>query len=165
MPFIRCTQKLLKELKIKEFEESTGECVLGNWYANLIEISGGRGVLFTNEKTLFSFLASDESFLGTGFQKTFITRLNYVLVEEGFDPGWVLDVCKEYRSAMFAKTASRSILSVMNEIYRMFEVQVSLGGGFERCDMSRITQKVNKAPQNKLECRSPLDILWDLLGQ
>jgi hypothetical protein len=128
MPLIRCTGNLLKVLKIKEFEEPGGECILGDWYAKLIEISGSEGVLFANEKTLVSFVASKESFRRMGFRKTFISRLNFVLIEEGFDPDWVLNVCQEYQSANFAKTESRSILSVMNEIFRMYDVQVSLGG-------------------------------------
>lgn len=165
MPLIRCTRKLLKELKIKEVEEVVSECTLGDWYANLLEISGSECVLFTNEKTLISFLASKESFRGMGFTKTFISRLNFVLIEEGFDPSWVLDVCMEYQSVSFAKTASRSILTLMTEISRMYDAQVSLGGGFERCEMSRITHKINRTPQNKLEWRSPLDKLKNHLGQ
>lgn len=54
---LHCTQKLLKELGNPPLQTpdvlTTG---LGNWYANLLVIDRRKCVLFTNEKTLYSFL-------------------------------------------------------------------------------------------------------------
>ena len=54
---LHCTQKLLKELGNPPLqnpdEPTTG---LGNWCANLLTIDRRKCILFTNEKTLYSFL-------------------------------------------------------------------------------------------------------------
>ena len=60
MRLLHCTQKLLKELGKPPLqnpdtspENSEG---LGNWYANLLRIDRRKCLLFTNEKTLYTFL-------------------------------------------------------------------------------------------------------------
>lgn len=59
MRILYCTQKLLKELNVLPLsdpgEVSSSEG-LGNWYANLLRIERRKCLLFTNEKTLYSFL-------------------------------------------------------------------------------------------------------------
>lgn len=58
MRILYSTQKLLKELNVllsnpAELNSSEG---LGNWYGNLLRIERRQCLLFTNEKTLYSFL-------------------------------------------------------------------------------------------------------------
>ena len=50
---IRCTQKLLKELRIKPQEPEVVSEV-GSWHANLLRIERRKCVLFTHDMTLFS---------------------------------------------------------------------------------------------------------------
>jgi len=59
MRIIHCTRKLLKELDVSLIE--TDKILLpteglGNWYANLLRIDRRKCLLFTNEKSLYSFL-------------------------------------------------------------------------------------------------------------
>ena len=56
---IHCTAKLLKELGSPTLQSPANEPDtqgLGNWYANLLRIDRRKCILFTNEKTLYSFL-------------------------------------------------------------------------------------------------------------
>ena len=59
MRIIHCTQKLLKELEnppVQSIENRPVTDGLGNWYANLIRLDRKKCLLFTSEKTLYSFL-------------------------------------------------------------------------------------------------------------
>jgi hypothetical protein len=57
---IRCTQKLLKDLGIKNIQladlEQQSTILLGNWYANLFMMDRRKTLLFMNERTLLSFI-------------------------------------------------------------------------------------------------------------
>jgi hypothetical protein len=56
---IHCTKKLLKELDVPLVESDkipSNSEGLGNWYANLFRIERRKCVIFTNEKTLYTFL-------------------------------------------------------------------------------------------------------------
>ena len=52
---IRCTQKLLKELRVKPVESDVVS-EAESWHANLLRIDRRKCVLFTHDTTLFSFL-------------------------------------------------------------------------------------------------------------
>jgi len=57
MRIIHCTQKLLKEMGNPSLVDIHADIEgLGNWYANIIRIVRNKCLLFTNEKTLYSFL-------------------------------------------------------------------------------------------------------------
>ncbi|MHA2061366.1 MAG: DUF6933 domain-containing protein, partial [Candidatus Sifarchaeia archaeon] len=59
MRIIHCTQKILKILKrdITQAEKiPSNPKGLGNWYANLLWFNRKKCILFTNEKTLYTFL-------------------------------------------------------------------------------------------------------------
>lgn len=59
MRIIHCTQKILKELDVPlvEPDKITHPAEgLGNWYCNLIRIDKRKCLLFTNGKSLYSFL-------------------------------------------------------------------------------------------------------------
>ncbi len=57
MQILHCTQKLLTELGTPLLADIPADPEgLGNWYANLIRIDRRKCLLFTNDKTLYSFL-------------------------------------------------------------------------------------------------------------
>jgi len=59
MTLIHCTAKLIKELVNPSLQTPATEPnteSLGNWYANLLMIDRRKCILFTNEKTLYSFM-------------------------------------------------------------------------------------------------------------
>lgn len=54
---IRCTQKLLKELHLSRAQlAEPDDGVLGSWFASLFRLERRKCVLFTNDRTLYSFL-------------------------------------------------------------------------------------------------------------
>jgi len=59
MRIIHCTRKLLKEIDVPLVEPDKIPSPtegLGNWYANLLRIDRRKCLLFTNEKSLYTFL-------------------------------------------------------------------------------------------------------------
>jgi len=56
MAIIRCTNKLLNELRIKPTSIQDQFPGLYDWHANLLWLNHRKYVLFTNDQTLYSFL-------------------------------------------------------------------------------------------------------------
>ena len=53
MQLIRCTQKLIKELRIEPSEQEAQPGNIGGWHANLLRIERKKYVLFSHAKTGF----------------------------------------------------------------------------------------------------------------
>ena len=88
MRLIHCTQKLLKELgspHLQNIESTLATEGLGNWYANLIRIDRRKCLLFTNEKTLYSFLIANVLKKNIkNIEEKFLINLSMILQAEGF---------------------------------------------------------------------------------
>lgn len=113
MRFIHCTRKLLKELDVPLVEidkiplPTKG---LGNWYANLLRIDRKKCLLFTNEKSLYTFLVP--KVLKSNLKKIeqeFLINLSYNLQSEGFGLDVTNRVMQEYQEICFAKTSNRRL--------------------------------------------------------
>lgn len=148
MRFLHCTQKLLKELDVELTavnEPQTSLEGLGNWYANLLRFERRKCILFTSEKTLYSFLIPrvlKKDLLNIG--DLFVCHLGYNLQYEGFNPEIVERVLAEYRDIRFAKTISKSVLGSMNDLKHGYEFETYRAGGSERFNVLAVNQKMNK---------------------
>ena len=122
MRYLRCTQKLLKEIGVTTFPEnevSDNRMGLGDWYVNLLRIDRRKYLLFTNENTLFSFLIPKvlkKHILD--MQNEFRVNLIYNLRYEGMDSDLISFAEKEYSNIEFAKTKRKSVLASMNVLAR-----------------------------------------------
>lgn len=162
MRLIHCTQKLLKELNVPlsspgEVSSSEG---LGNWYANLLRIERRKCLLFTNEKSLYSFLVPavlKENL--KHIEQEFLVHLLLNLKYEGFGPVALEKVSGEYRQLGFSKTASRSVLGSMNDIAYQYEVYIHMDGGVENAKILQINQKINRMPMSTLDYLYSIDVL------
>lgn len=115
---IHCTQKLLKEMGPPTIETSSSESPegLGNWYANLLRIDKRKCLLFTNEKTLYTFLIPKVLKANLkNIEQEFLINLSYNLQCEGFRIDVINRVMQEYQEIGFAKTSNRQVLGSMNE--------------------------------------------------
>jgi hypothetical protein len=170
MPILHCTQKLLKDIGLssQELKESPSpsSSILGDWYANLLLISKRKAILFTNEKTLFSFLGSGVtkgSHLRVKF--AFLAGMRYDLLAEGIEESIVEQLLSEYQELGFAKAQNRHILGSMNDIAKMFEFLVHYEGGWNACDPREITKKVNQSPMKFLQYRCASDSIHEILDK
>lgn len=159
---LHCTQKLLKELDIQlsdpgEVSTSDG---LGNWYANLLRIERRKCILFTNEKTLYSFLVPavlKENL--KRIEKEFLYHLILNLQYERFGMEVLAKIQREYQQIRFSKTASRSVLGSMNDLAYQYEVCIHMEGGIENIKILQINHKINRTPMSVLAYRYPIEAL------
>src|SRR4030043_1508539 len=135
MRIIHCTRKLLKELDVPLVEPDKIALPtegIGNWYANLLRIDRRKCLLFTNEKTLYTFLVPKVLKANLkNMEQEFLINLSYNLQYEGFGLEVINRVMQEYQEIGFAKTMSKSVLGPMNEFIFQYEVLIMQKEGLE----------------------------------
>lgn len=163
MKYLRCTQKLLKEIGIavssenEVFDIQTG---LGDWYVNLIRIDRRKNLLFTNENTLFSFLVPKvlkKDILD--IKNKFIANLVYNLQYEGFEGSLITSIEEEYSKIMFGKTKSKSVLGSMNDIATHVRFILSNPELLKEPELGDINRELNRIPHGPLGYKFPIEVL------
>lgn len=168
MRIIHCTQKLLKELDVSLVEPDKIPLPtegMGNWYANLIRIDRRKCLIFTNEKTLYTFLIP--KVLKTNLkniEQEFLINLSYNLQSEGLGLEVINRIMQEYQEIGFAKTASKSVLGSMNEFMFQYEVLIQMEGGIDNIRILQVNQKINKTIMGALKYKYPIEALGNLIG-
>jgi hypothetical protein len=167
MRIIHCTQKLLKQLNrdITPADKTPANSEgLGNWYANLLWFNRKKCILFTNEKTLYTFLIPKVVKKNFGeIEGEFLTHLSYNLQKEGISLEVISKVQQEYSEIGFAKTTNRSVLSSMNKLAYLCECYIIDGGGIEKARILQINHKMNRIPMIVLKYLNPIEALKNLL--
>ena len=136
MKLIRCTQKLLKELS--KFPTDIGVAErnpegLGDWYANLLRLDRRKCLLFTNEKTLYSFLIPGVLKKDVlNIANMFFNHLAYNMQYEGFAADVIKRALEEYNEIAFAKTSSKMRIPVTVSTYPVVSFPVISPDCFHR---------------------------------
>lgn len=166
MQVIHCTKKLLNELGAlgskMPLEPAPG--FFGPWHANLIRIERRKCILFTNDRTLYSFLVP-------GFKKKddvhdlFLLNLNSNLAAEGFEQRNILKALDEYREIAIAPTTNRSVLGSMNDLVIQVEFYISRAGGLENAEMLRVNMMLNRVPMGSLKYDHAIERACALFGR
>jgi len=168
MSLIRCTAKILKEIGVKGadlFAEEPSCLGLGAWYANLLRIDRRKCVLFTSEKTLYSFLV-----LGVKkadfkrFDVLFASNLRLNLENEGFREDVIEKVIGDYARIDLGKTRDRSILGSMNDHAYHYKFYIQGEGGLSSCDILSLNKKINRTPMGALGNNYGIEEIRYLLG-
>jgi hypothetical protein len=109
---IHCTRKLLDFWPATETQGEPTTTVLGNWYANILDIEPDV-VLFMNEKTLLAIpvMAAPIDDLYARFVNTFAFFLDDISVPREK----IIDEIQQMRSAQITKTASQSKVASAND--------------------------------------------------
>jgi hypothetical protein len=103
MQIIRCTQKLLRELKFTaNIEENAKSEPMGGWHANLFRIERRKCVIFTNDKTLFTlFVPGLRKPEFDHFDELFRQYLFKGLLNEGFSQSKIESVLNEHQTIIW----------------------------------------------------------------
>lgn len=167
MRIIHGTRKLLKELNVPLIEPdkipqpTEG---LGNWYANLLRIDRRKGLLFTNEKTLYTFLIPKVLKANLkNIEEEFLINLSYNLQAEGFGIDVINRVMQEYQEIGFAKTSNRQVLGSMNEFAFEYDYFIRKEGGLEKARIIEINKEINRTPMSPVKYMYPIEGLRELL--
>jgi hypothetical protein len=167
MRIIHCTRKLLKELDAPLIEPDKIPCNsegLGNWYANLLRIDRRKCLLFTNEKSLYTFLISKVLKANLkNIEQEFLIHLSYNLQYEGFGLEVINRVMQEYQEIGFAKTSNRQVLGSMNEFAFQYEVLIEEKEGLENIGILELNKHINRTIMGAIKYKHPIEALKKLL--
>ncbi|APG26372.1 hypothetical protein A7E75_13745 [Syntrophotalea acetylenica] len=162
---IQCTQKILKEVG-QEFQGAIIPTVpLGCWHANLLILDRRKCVLFTNDKTRYSFLVP-------GLKKPDFKMLDEIfrqglfrnLIRDGFSQEAIEKVLDEIREVVFTRTSSRSVLGTMNDMANIIKWTVLDEGGMLNVDVVEMNSKLNRMPLGPLDYKFAIDQVREALA-
>jgi hypothetical protein len=155
---IRCTQRLLTRLATRpEPAPPPSTTKLGDWYANLLDTPGGQIILCTSERTFLSVLVTAKD-----ARRLLPAKLSLALGAQLAQLGVPFAVIGDELAAMepptYAKTASRSVLGVMND----FAVTVSYcaSNGVDEAEMNAL---LARTPCGPIGMRFPGEVAKALL--
>lgn len=161
MGIIKCTAKLLKELKTIPTIESARSPILWHWHANLLRVDRKKCVLFTNDQTLYSFLA----FLRTRppqqaeFAEIFRLGLFKSLMREGLAEPQIKYVLGNHGHIVITNTSSRSVLGSMNDLAFQIKSMIHAMGGLAAADLTEINRNLNRIPMSAIKYQISIDEL------
>jgi hypothetical protein len=166
MQYIRCTQKLLDELKVKLPNERKVQFgFIGGWHTNLLRIERRKCVLFTNDRTLYSFfvpgLKKPEFH---HFDELFRQYLFKSLMNEGFSQRQIERVLSEYLTIVYGKTNDRSVLGSMTDLSFQLEYHIKASGGLSYLDLVALNKQINRIPMKAIDHKYSIDVLSSMLA-
>ncbi len=167
MPYICCTQKLAKELRIKPSSPQSENTGLGNWYANLLSIDRRKCVLFTHEQTLYSvFVPNLKKPEFQHLDDVFVQALFKQLREEEFTQGQIERILEEYDGKIkYAKTDNRSLLGSMNDLAFHVNDVVQSHQNLAHVDVFSLVRKLNNIPFKAIGFEYPETLFRLRVGQ
>jgi len=142
---IRCTQKLLKELKQEPTNVVPLNHLLGSWHANLLIVERHKCVLVTNDSTLYTiFIPCLKKSEFQAFHLIFGQHLFKNLLHEGFSQKQIDAVLNEHQEIKFTKTNNRSVLGSMNELAFQLEYSIQRNGGMKATNILELNHELNR---------------------
>ena len=142
---------------------NTGYQVFGIWYANLIRFSRVKCVLFTNEKTLYTFLVPNVLRKDLReVEKLFMVNLRRNLEYEGFTDSIIKQLEKGCSGGVaFAKTTNRGVIGSMVDLVSHYPFYIE-----NLDDMNQVlgaNSKINQTLMSYLKYDSPMEALQALV--
>jgi hypothetical protein len=152
MAILRCTTKLLTELKTKPSEGATSSSEVGSWHANLLRIDRRKCILFTNDATLYSFLIPGlKKPQFESFREVFGQNLFKNLLWENFPQNQIEIVLDEHREIIIAKTNNRSVLGLMNHLAFQLKYRIAAMSGLVNVDIAELNHELNRIPMGAIK--------------
>lgn len=150
---IRCTRPLLTRLKVapvpaESFEPTT---VLGDWYANTLNVGRLRLLLCTSDRSLLTVLVPARD-LG-GFPKRLQDAVGRILPGLGVSVQQVAREQREMTWHQFNRTQNRQVLGSMNDF--AFLAETYIRDDAPDVDLHSIACMLNRAPCRPIAYESP----------
>lgn len=151
---VRCTARLLKLLTTNELAELPP--ATNDWYANLIWIDRRKCLLVVHRDSLFAvFVADVRKPQLSDFGDYVAGAVTTAMAEEGLAADCLgpLDPAQVH----VARTASRSILGVMNDMASMSRHIAEQGGGIVSLDVEGLNAFLRRTPYKREGYFRPID--------
>lgn len=168
MPLLHCTKKLLDILKadIQPVTDNNESAGMGNWYANIFFTNRIKNLIFTNELTLYSFIAANLNAKEIrNIYKVFIENLTNSMKLNKIDEELSQMIIGEYLTIDIAKTNSRSVLGSMNDFVLQYEYYYFESLSENRYSIENFNIQMNKIPMGALKYKYPIDLFKNLANK
>jgi hypothetical protein len=166
MAILRCTKKLLTELKAKPSEGTMSSNELGSWHANLLRIDRRKCILFTHDATLYSFFVPGlKKPQFENVREVFGQNLFKNLLWENFPQNQIEIVLDEHREIIIEKTNNRSVLGSMNDLAFQLKYRIGAMGGLVNVDLAELNHELNRIPMSAIKEIFSIDELSKLLNK
>lgn len=167
MPIIRCTRKLQKAVGVHVDEPyELTPSLLGDWYANLIELDDDQCILFINEKTFINFVVDFRSAESPkALTSSFKLSLACLLSELGTPKDMKEELLSDYDDISFGNTNDRRIVGIMNQLAFEYTFMIGNAGGIHSPEVPEIMLRANRTPVKLLDWSFPVEALHALYQQ
>jgi len=152
MATLRCTKKLLSELKLKPAAETKSTGAFGCWHANLLRVDRRKCVLFTHDKTLYTFFLpglTKPHF--QNFHEVFRHNLFKSLIAENLSQNHIEIFLDEIQEIEICKTNNRSVLGSMNDLTFQLKYHIADEGGLLNTDIVKLNHTLNRIPMSAIK--------------
>ena len=159
MIVFRCTQKLLKELRLSKSElGEPDEGFLGSWFANLFRVKRRKGVIFTNDRTLYSVLLfglkkPDFDALGQRFVSGLIANLR----RDRFSSETVASIGMACYPVSWGATNNRRVLGSMSGMVQISKYILSAKREEIEDAIALLNHSHNRTPMSALKLVRAID--------
>lgn len=169
MQLIHCTRSLIDTIRLKDEEllaRPPRFSYLGAWYAGFIPILGRPCVLFTNERTLYSFLVPDGLPSDpASFPAFFRSHFKKNLAAEAISSRGIEAALREYTRIGTAPAFNPNVLMAMNDLighgeFRAFFEKYGFGK-----DVISLNRKINRIAFGSGKHSFPINRLMEMLRQ
>ena len=162
---VRCTKKLLRALCVEQAMVDNDDSSIGvfeEWYGNLIWVDRRKCLVFTDSRTLFSFLIpAVKKRDWANFGEFFRSHLGTALERERLDTALFV---AETEAVLFGPTRDRRVLGSQNDLVFGYRAHIDACGGLAQADIPEITFKINETPLKVIGYDSPSDRLRAMAG-
>jgi len=163
MNTLRCTKKLRKYLEIVPVENPQPPTAgLGDWYANLIPTFAGDLIMFLSEKSLLT--VAIPVWESHRLVPLFRIRVANLLWMIGIPQKIIAREIGHLDQVQFGKTASRSILTSMNDFAWHYQIIAEESVSKARLSLSKVEHQLSQMPCGRLDYQFPTDVAKELLG-
>ena len=165
MAILRCTKKILTEIKIKPSDSEILPDDFGSWHCNLLRIDRRKCVLFTHDNTLYSFLVpglTKPDFMN--FKAVFRENIFKNLFDEQLPQDQIERFLDNNREIKIAKTNNRSVLGSMNDLAFQLKYQIQDMGGLVNASIPKLNHNLNRIPMSTIKDIYSIDELKRFLG-
>lgn len=162
---LRCTQKLLVELKTKPTVGGSSEDPFWCWHGNVFNIDRRKCVLLTNDLTRYAILIPalkkrDFESFGLVFGQSLFKNL----LHEGIPQSQIETVLESLQIIQYEKTNNRSVIGTMNEQRHQLEFYVEAEGDLADTDVYKVNSKLNRVILSATGYRYPIELFGETLS-
>jgi len=149
---LRCTKKLLSELKENTSDSKDLFSDIISWHANLLRIDRRKCVLFTHDTTLYSFFVhglKKPDF--ENVREVFRQNLLKSLIVEEIPQKQIETFLETTRDIRISKSNNRSVLGSMNDLAFQLKYIIAHEGGIENTDITKLIYHINRIPMSAIK--------------